>query len=49
MMYYSEFREFEVRLSGKSGKYLGISFHELAANLVQKQTTKVYEVMFSDM
>ena len=48
MMYYSEFREFDIRLSGKSGRYLGISFHELAANPVQKQT-KVYEVMFSDM
>ena len=29
-MYYSEIREFDLKLSGKSDKYQGISFHELA-------------------
>ena len=32
IMNYSEIREFDLKLSGKSGKYQGISFHELARN-----------------
>ena len=31
-MYYSEIREFDLKLSGKSGNYQGISFHELVGN-----------------
>ena len=31
-MYYSEIKEFDLKLSGKSGNYQEISFHELARN-----------------
>ena len=31
-MYYSEIREFDLTLSGKSENYQGISFHELIGN-----------------
>ena len=30
--FYSEIREFDLKLPGKSGNYQGISFHELAGN-----------------
>ena len=32
MMYYLEIKEFDLKLSRKSGKYQGISLHELAGN-----------------
>ena len=32
MMHYLEIKEFDLKLSGKSGKYQGISLHELAGN-----------------
>ena len=31
-MYYSEIREYGLKLSGKSGNYQGLSYHELAGN-----------------
>ena len=31
-MFYSEIRKFDLKWSGKSGKYQGISFHELVGN-----------------
>ena len=41
-MYYSEIRELDLKLSGKSGNYQKISVHELAGNpgLIQAQLIK---------
>ena len=38
-MYNSEIREFDLKLSGKPGKYQGTSFHELAGNPVSDPVT----------
>ena len=49
MMDYSEIKEFDLKLSGKSGSYQGILFHELAGNPAERLPEPTLEIFEPDL